>query len=215
MPHFAEIVRDSLPAGMALPQPLERLFDWLDAHHCVRGATRDHGPMAALEPTHTWNTSISLVSFQPVEHGHAATWLGVDDAAAASRLAPIVRTGCDGSYAALWRDDEDRVRFVHMGSGSGSTWMGVIADDAVDFLRFLAVGYEEPAFSEYFGCTPIEATAAEQYQPPTAFRDWVETTFGVTVPPTADGLVPRPASMDDDASDDPFWRWCRKVQAGA
>jgi hypothetical protein len=213
LPRFADLIRDSFPPGIELPEPFVRLFDWLDAQHCVRQATGERGPMAALEPVHVWDTNISLVTFVPVEWNHAALWLGVNDPAVTSRLAPFVRTGCDGSHAALWRDDEDKLRVVHMGSGSGSTWAGIIADEPVDFLRFLAIGYEEPAFPEHFGYTPIEATASEHYTPPVDFRDWVESSFGVTVPPTADGLVPAIAKLDDAHSDDPFWRWVRRVQS--
>ncbi|MNS21017.1 hypothetical protein D3C72_527710 [compost metagenome] len=213
MPRFADTIRDSFPPGIELPEAFVRLFDWLEAQHCVRQATGSLGPMAALEPSHTWNTNISLVTFVPVDWDHAAHWLGVHDPAVTSRLAPFVRTGGDGSYAALWRDDEDKLRFVHMGSGSGSTWAGLIADEPVDFLRFLAIGYEEPAFTEHFGYTPIEATASAHYTPPVDFRDWVEASFGVTVPPTADGLVPAIAKLDDADSDDPFWRWVRRVQS--
>ncbi|MGK3816862.1 hypothetical protein, partial [Enterococcus faecium] len=79
------------------------------------------------------------------------------------RLAPIIRTGGDGSYAALWLDDEGKQRFVHMGSGSGSTWMGVICEGAVDMLRLMAIGYDELCWPEHFDITPVEAYDGEEY----------------------------------------------------
>ena len=58
-------------------------------------------------------------------------------------LWPFARTGSDGSTAALWLGIDGATRIVHLGSGSGSMMTCVLAEDPVDFLRLLAIGYRE------------------------------------------------------------------------
>ena len=45
--------------------------------------------------------------------------------------------------------------------------------------------------------------------PNLAFQSWVRETFATTIPSTALEVVRHPASMDDDDSPDPFWKWVR------
>ena len=52
--------------------------------------------------------------------------------------------------AAFWLDDDGKQKIVHLGSGSGSTLVCVLADDCVDFLRLLAIGYDEICWNEEF-----------------------------------------------------------------
>ena len=52
--------------------------------------------------------------------------------------------------AAFWLDDAGKQRIVHLGSGSGSTLVCILAEEAIDFLRLLAIGYDEICWSEVF-----------------------------------------------------------------
>jgi len=54
----------------------------------------------------------------------------------------------------LWLDDDQQTRIVHMGSGSGSVLTCVLADSGLDFLRLLAIGYQEICWDEEFAAPP-------------------------------------------------------------
>ena len=143
------------------------------------------------------------------------SWTGIDDPSANERLIDFCRTGGDGSHAALWRDPDGRVRIVHMGSGSGSIWGGVITDSPVDFLRFVAIGYNEACWPGDFSLTPqqvAERDDAEPPVPPQALRDYLIKRYGVTIPLTARSIIPVTPSMDDTTSRDPFLAWLQAAQ---
>ena len=213
MTSFLDEVEGSLPAALHLPEELRMAFRWMEQNGFVRqGAIRYCGlcPAAVRQGSNT-----AYAHFTKVDSEHAGYWLGNHDKSVTNRLAPFIATGGDGSYAALWLDDSGRQRFVHMGSGSGSTLACVLADDAVDLLRFLAIGYEETCWPDLFDLTPEDAYALgdpdDPYRPPLEFRHWVETSCGVEIPKTASEILGPTAGTDDDHSDDRFWQWVRKV----
>lgn len=219
---FADQVAASFPSGMTLPDEFRRLLLWMEDNGFVHRYRSRDARYASLFPADIEPNSRSSIAITPVDAAQARDWAGIDDAAGA-RLAPFIRTGGDGSYAALWRDDDGRQRFVHMGSGSGSVMMCVLCNSAVDMLRLMAVGYDELCWPDQHAMTPEDVADDDvpascdtderpDFIPPRAFRSWVETTFGVTVPKTASGIVKRTASMDDASSDDAFWRWIKSVQ---
>ena len=91
---------------------------------------------------------------------------------------------------------------------------GVLVENAVDMLRFLAIGYCEPAFPECHDLT-LEEEVDEyvpRFVPPTAFRDWVSTTFDVTIPARATEVVRSTASIGDVSSGDLFLIWLEEMQ---
>ncbi|RUU12581.1 SMI1/KNR4 family protein [Mesorhizobium sp. USDA-HM6] len=208
-------VEGSLPTLLHLPEEIRMALSWMEQNGFVR-----HGaiPYCGLYPaTVRQGPNTAYAHFTKVDSNHAGYWLGNHDTSVTSRLAPFIATGADGSYAALWLDDSGWQRFVHMGSGSGSTLACVLANNAVDLLRFLAIGYEETCWPDDFELTPEDAYALQDpdnpYRPPLEFRQWVETSFGVKIPKTASEIVGQAAGTDDDHSDDPFWQWARKVAA--
>jgi hypothetical protein len=126
-----------------------------------------------------------------------------------ARLCIFARTGGDGSYAAFWLDDDGNQKIVHLGSGSGSTLLCVLTDDAVDFLRLLAIGYEEICWPDEFDVPPNTRLNQQRIRPNHAYRTWVETMFSVDIPKTGREIVRHPALIDDSDSPDPFWRWAQ------
>ena len=96
-----------------------------------------------------------------------------------------------------------------MGSWSGSILCCVLADDAVDFLRLLAIGYDEICWDECFPYPPNHNTEFF-VKPNIEFQNWVKETFNVTIPQTALEVVKHPAQIDDDESEDAFFNWCKK-----
>ncbi len=211
MSSFTQTIAASLPPGMELPQAFVTTIDWLDANNFVRD-----GSMAFVKPADAQLTSET--GFKPVDPGHVEAWLGTEDKAFAERLAPIIPTGGEGSYAALWRRDDGGLSIVHMGSGSGSVLMATLTDNPVDMLRLMAIGYGELCWPEYFGITPEEehanlvaAVGAENvppYSPPTQFRHFISKTFDVTIPRTASEIL---GDLENAPPDDPFTLWLASI----
>lgn len=45
------------------------------------------------------------------------------------------------------------------------------------------------------------------------FRSWLTQTFGGTIPATAREIVPEPAEMGDEGTDDDFANWLNRLHA--
>ena len=199
----------SFPADVQPPEPLVRLVKWLHE----QGLTHEGDyAYAQLDPASPSEVVIELadVDSNPATQG---------------RLVDFCRTGGDGSRASLWRDDAGEVRIVHQGSGSGSVMVGVLAPTPVDFLRLLAIGYEQLCWPDQHVLTPMEAFVedngepdewdedTEPPQPPLALRAWLKAEFGVEAPETADEIVgDLPSFGSDPDSPDPFYQWLAKLE---
>ena len=94
---------------------------------------------------------------------------------------PIGDADGSGSIIALWRDG-DAVRVVLLGSDGER---GILAQDAREFLTLLAIGYVE-LNGIALGAEPEDPVETDQ------FREWVEGTFGVTVPSAWPALSDHP-----------------------
>lgn len=187
MSTLSQLLTPTLPPGMSIPEPLERAWSWMEAKGW--GFENEHGyfltPYAGtaelgivFSPTETlagW--------FEPGEDGH-------------DRLFPLGQTDGTGSFASLWRDPSDEVRVVVLGSEGERL---LVADDAVDFLRLLAIGYSE-LNSYSLAEAPIEDDD-ESVAALADFRAWVEHEFDVSVP--AQWSVREP---------DPFDTWVGEVK---
>jgi hypothetical protein len=205
----------AFPPLIKVPEELVAYFQWLDEQDLYRNFDGDGFRYALIDPSQEQ----SCVGIQPPDPDYAKAWTQSDDPEVYERLAAFCRTGGDGSYAALWLDDGGQVQIVHLGSGSGSVMMGVMVNNAVDFLRLLAIGYDELCWPQNHHRTPDEVFAEENGDemeddpdmefpaPPAALRDWVKTHFGATIPEVASEIVGAIPSMDDEHSDDPFWQW--------
>jgi hypothetical protein len=202
---------------LRMPAELQATFQWMEENGFVRNEAIRY---AGLYPTTVKQLKgLARAHFTAADSDFIGPWLGNDDPSVTRRVAPFIVTGGEGSCAGIWLDDEGRQRFVHMGSGSGSTLACVLANNPVDLLRFLAIGYEETCWPDLFALTAEDAYAIEHgkdenvvpYRPPVEFRHWVESTFHVTIPKTASEIVPQVADMDALSSLDPFWNWSRKV----
>ena len=101
-------------------------------------------------------------------------------------------------------------RIVHLGSGSGSTLACVLADDPLDFVRLLAIGFDEICWlaEPEYASPPAREDGHSAVNEP--LREWLRLR-GATVPSTARELVPFPAQMGDTDSADPFCAWLEQV----
>ena len=233
VPSFADHLAASFPPDIAMPAELRLALDWLEAESAV--IDTPSGPCATLYPADSDAPEArqSYAAFLVPEPGASAQMLGPHPPRdAGARLSLFLCTGGDGSYAGLWCDDAGRQVWVHHGSGSGSVWFDVITDNTLDLLRFLAIGYAEPAFDECHDLTPEAAflhseglTAAEADAldpaalpprpiPPLAFQAFLIRQFNTTIPACATEIITSPLGRGDQPGtpghvtpDNPFFRW--------
>ena len=139
--------------GMKVPEELRRLYQWIEDNGFYedREGIR-YGylyPQQALRDswTDTEREGGTIISFYAdSREGQDETvtrYYGNKDKEISSRLCIFSQTGAEGSMGALWLDDEGETRIVHLGSGSGSTMLCTLAQNGLDFLRLLAIGYDE------------------------------------------------------------------------
>ena len=205
-------ISKTLQPGMCLPEPLKRLFEWIEKRGTY--VDRDGGRIGFLFPedamkkgrTDSGRPGGTDVSFMPEGNVNMKYWFGHERPEMLSRICVFCQTGAEGSMAAFWLDPDGGQKIVHLGSGSGSTLVCVLAEDPVDFLRLLAIGYDEICWPEAFD-SPPNTDCDFIVQPNTEFREWVSATFAVSIPTTASEIVRHPSQMGDQDSPDPFHRW--------
>jgi hypothetical protein len=211
---YDEIARTLLP-GMSIPKPLELLFSWIESNGLFED-TKDGQRIGFLFPQDELNAGWreterpggTHVEFFAEGNNYLKQWFGHERPEVLNRLCVFARTGGEGSRAAFWID-EGKQRIVHIGLGSGSTLVCVLADDPVDFLRLLAIGYDEVCWGEEFSKPPNTDLEDDEMliHPNFEYQNWVRDTFSVTIPETALEIVKCPSSMSDTDSNDPFWHW--------
>lgn len=220
---FTQTMLAELGPRVEVPPPIHAYFQWIDAQGLAR-SYRDGRRYALIDPA----LENSCLGVLPPDPGHASAWTGSDDPDVADRLKPFCRTGGDGSYAAFCIDDAGATQLVHLGSGSGSTMIGVMVNDPVDFLRLLAIGYVELCWPEQHGMTPAEIheeeypeedyEGMEDERPaalaaPESLQVWLTDTFDVTIPERASDIIGELPDMDGTGRDDPFVKWLDTVQS--
>ena len=207
-----------MPIGTKVPMPIQQLYEWIEQQGFFTDSADTNRigflyPDEKLQASQTENGRDGGTSIEFMAEGsrHLHYWFGAEYDEVNQRLCVFAKTGGEGSMAAFWLSDAGEVKIVHLGSGSGSLLNCVLADNSVDFLRLLAIGYDEICWDDEFGAPPQD-NAEFIVQPNTEFQNWVKETFKVTIPETALEIVNYPSSMDDDDSEDEFWNWCRKFQ---
>ena len=211
-------IEQSLPAGMSLPEPLKLLFQRIDNPHQSWDGTEGRYCQLFTEDqlSASWDKDNDEVgegtdiAFMPEGSRYLKSWFGSDDPQIARRLYVFAKTGGDGSSAAFWLDDNGEQKIVHLGSGSGSTLCCVLADNAVDFLRLLAIGYREICW-DFELEEPVIPGENLDRSANADFQQWVTDTFNTTIPATGLEIIKDPADMDDDEPTDPFCRWAQSV----
>lgn len=208
---FVELTLARVPHGFDFFEPLHLLFEWVEKQgYVVRG--HDGDLYGSLSGDARVGTAVELRGYTAEQTAsYARSWFGDVAGNPAARLWPFVQTGGEGSMAALWLDGDRRTRVVHLGSGSGSLMTCVLADNGLDFLRLLAIGYVEICWNEEFAVPPRPWDEdGDTVNVP--YRDWLHRTFGATIPATALEIVPEPVEMGDPETDDPFCRWVDDLQ---
>ena len=141
----------------------------------------------------------------------------IPDPAIDSRIAEFGETSGDGGRVAIWCDDARKQQYVHIGHDS----LGIITDDPLVLLQFLAMGYPEPGALEKTDITPMQAylehhglVSPTGFDPegmpvlPTALQGFLKQRFNLDIPATAADIgITDFASYQDATTTDPFARW--------
>lgn len=213
-------LENALPEGMQIPEELRKLYQWIEDNGYYMDAKGvRYGwlfPEDKIKENWTDNERIggTMITFNVDEESYRNELLEIQYKEhleeVKRRLLVFARSGADGSECALWLDDEGRTQIVHIGSGSGSMMTCILVKNALDFLRLLAIGYDEICWDEDY---PLPANSNKDntfVHPNIQYQEWVQNTFHTTIP--AIGLeVVTPHSMDDEATDDPFLKWFLEV----
>lgn len=209
-------IEATLPSGMTLPEPLLLLFEWIEGNGFCRGVQTGRAgylfsPDAMRQGwTDEGRPGGTDIGFGARDRSDLKYWFASENPEIVERLCVFAQTGGDGSMGAFWLDDDGAQKIVLMGTGSGSTTVCVLADDPVDFLRLIAIGYDEICWGEHFD-EPPNADPDFIVQPNLAFRSWVERTFATTIPDRASEIVRHPVCMDAPSSPDRFWQWTKRM----
>lgn len=215
---FAQNLTSLMPDGITLPPELIETFDWMEDQgwHHIRdtGAPEDHW-LSFYPAEHLNNPVASYVTFGGSTLPFTGHWSAPDPNVDA-RIAEIAETSGDGGRVAIWLDEAGKQHFVHIGHDT----LGVITDDPLILLQFLAMGYPEAGALDDTALTPLQATLdyhgvsnvsefADDEQPvvPTALQGFLKDRFDLDMPATAHdlGITNFPEYQTDTS--DPFATW--------
>ena len=163
-----ERLQNTFPAEIPVPDALVQLCAWHETHGYPDG----------------YPISGDFELYADV-HNSIEMWFG--SPAVVDRFG-VFGAGPDGSLYAIWRQDDGRQPIVHLGSEGENNW--VLATDFVEFLRLLAIGYDEIGF-------------ADLEQPPESppnqpFARWVSQRFAVSIPATGAEITASAQVTHDD-----------------
>ena len=213
-------LENALPAGMQIPEELRQLYQWIEDNGYYMDAKGvRYGwlfPEDKIKENWTDNERIggTMITFNVDEESYRNELLEIQYKEhleeVKRRLLVFARSGADGSECALWLDDEGHTQIVHIGSGSGSIMTCILVKNALDFLRLLAIGYDEICWDEDYPFPPNSNKDNTFVHPNTQYQEWVQNTFHTTIPKIGLEVV-TPHNMNDEPITDPFLKWFLEV----
>ena len=218
---LTEQINQTLTPGMVVPIEFEKLFDWIEGNKYYIDTSEGRigylfsDDKLSEEWTEQERPGGTIIEFYPEGNINLHYWFDSNDPEILNRLCVFAKTGAEGSMAAFWLDDNGNQKIVHMGSGSGSVLTCVLADNPIDFLRLIAIGYDEICWNEEFSNPPnFEIDEDECFvHPNKEYQEWVINEFNTNIPKTANEIVKHPSEMGDINSNDAFCKWLEKVNA--
>ena len=153
-----EKIKNSFPKKVVFPQELAMLCDWSE------------------ENSARLRTQISGGFSLTVNDDAIKYWFGNENA---SDSLGVFANDYDGSLYAIWNNGKTQ-QIVFLGS-EGSPLL-ILADNFIDFLRLLTIGYDEIGFSDLSKIPEKNCANAE-------FKTWVENTFNVAIPQSGDSIT--------------------------
>ena len=151
----AEGLQAAFPDTIKLPDAIRKFHEWFDANGMpVSGQ---------LFPIPHDDDDIEWHSGGKRTLGRLGVVLGEDD----------------GSRYCIWQSDDGRQPIVFLPAAGGEAC--VLAENAVEFLRLVAIGYEDTWNEVYRGEVFAHPPETDDWIH-TRFQDWVSETFDVTIP---------------------------------
>ena len=210
----------ALPEGMQIPEELDKLYQWIEdnGYYSENKGIRygylypqDKLRESWKEEEREGGTDIAFSVLKNIDREEVLeNYYKKHKDEVRRRLLVFAQSGADGSECALWLDDEGHTQIVHIGSGSGSMMTCILVKNALDFLRLLAIGYDEICWDEDYPLPPNSNKDNTFVYPNTQYQEWVQNTFHTTIPKI--GLeVANPHSMCDEPITDPFLKWFFEV----
>ena len=209
-------LENALPEGMQIPEELRQLYQWIEDNGYYMDAKGvRYGwlfPEDKIKESWTDNERIggTMITFNVDEESYRNELLEIQYKEhleeVKRRLLVFAQSGADGSECALWLDDEGRTQIVHIGSGSGSMMTCILVKNALDFLRLLAIGYDEICWDEDYPLPPNSNKDNTFVYPNTQYQEWVQNIFHTIIPKIGLEVV-TPHSMCDEPITDPFLKW--------
>ena len=151
----AETLAKSFPAEIELPDAFRALCDWV---------TENGYPISGY------------FELRAHDDDTIRCWFGSDKAV--GDLAQF-GAGADGSLYCLWRCPDGTLPVVHLDSGGENNY--ILASTPREFLRLLAIGYDELGSADLTS-PPIDDEADPAINP--NFQRWVSQRFATSIPPT-------------------------------
>ena len=213
-------LENALPKGMQIPEELRQLYQWIEnnGYYSENEGIRygylypqDKLRESWKEEEREGGTDIAFSVLKNIDREEVLeNYYKKHKDEVRCRLLVFAQSGADGSECALWLNDEGHTQIVHIGSGSGSMMTCILVKNALDFLRLLAIGYDEICWDEDYPLPPNSNKDNTFVYPNTQYQEWVQNTFHTTIPKI--GLeVATPHNMNDEPITDPFLKWFLEV----
>ena len=209
-------LENALPEGMQIPEDLRKLYQWIEdnGYYSENEGIRygylypqDKLRESWKEEEREGGTDIAFSVLKNIDREEVLeNYYKKHKDEVRRRLLVFAQSGADGSECALWLDDEGHTQIVHIGSGSGSMMTCILVKNALDFLRLLAIGYDEICWDEDYPLPPNSNKDNTFVYPNTQYQEWVQNTFHTTIPKIGLEVV-TPHNMNDEPITDPFLKW--------
>ena len=213
-------LENALPEGMQIPEELRKLYQWIEnnGYYSENEGIRygylypqDKLRESWKEEEREGGTDIAFSVLKNIDREEVLeNYYKKHKDEVRRRLLVFAQSGADGSECALWLDDEGHTQIVHIGSGSGSMMTCILVKNALDFLRLLAIGYDEICWDEDYPFPPNSNKDNTFVHPNTQYQEWVQNTFHTTIPKIGLEVV-TPHNMNDEPITDPFLKWFFEV----
>ena len=209
-------LENALPKGMQIPEELRQLYQWIEdnGYYSENEGIRygylypqDKLRESWKEEEREGGTDIAFSVLKNIDREEVLeNYYKKHKDEVRRRLLVFAQSGADGSECALWLDDEGHTQIVHIGSGSGSMMTCILVKNALEFLRLLAIGYDEICWDEDYPLPPNSNKDNTFVYPNTQYQEWVQNTFHTTIPKIGLEVV-TPHNMNDEPITDPFLKW--------
>ena len=209
-------LENALPEGMQIPEELRQLYQWIEnnGYYSENEGIRygylypqDKLRESWKEEEREGGTDIAFSVLKNIDREEVLeNCYKKHKDEVRRRLLVFAQSGADDSECALWLDDEGHTQIVHIGSGSGSIMTCILVKNALDFLRLLAIGYDEICWYEDYPFPPNSNKDNTFVYPNTQYQEWIQNTFHTTIPKIGLEVV-TPHNMNDEPITDPFLKW--------